>query len=175
LFVVVVVLIGPRTGVETGTVGVRTGAVGARTGAVGTRTGAVGARTGAVGTRTGAVGTRTGAVGTRTGAVGTRTGAVGTRTGAGTVAVELVKAAVLTRTLGEFCTSRTTPIDPSATKACFTSAGVIKGLRCRYNATTPVTIGVAILVPEMVLEAVLLPVHALVISDPGLWKCYIVR
>jgi hypothetical protein len=130
--VVVVVDVGPRTGVETGTDGLRTGAVGVRTGA--------------------------------------RTGAVGARTGDATVTGLLLpfNAAVLTSTFGEFCTSLTTPIDPSATNACFTSAGVIKGLRCRYSATTPVTMGVAMLVPDIVLVAVLLPDHALVIEVPGL-------
>ena len=155
-------------GVRTGAVGVRTGAVGVRTGAVGVRTGAVGVRTGAVGVRTGAVGVRTGAVGVRTGAVGVRTGAVGVRTGAVGVGRLPVNACVLTMTFGDPLGFETKPIAPSATIASLTCCGVIDGFRCRYNAATPETNGVAILVPDNVFEAVLLVYHALVIDRPGL-------
>ena len=163
--------VGVRTGavgVRTGAVGVRTGAVGVRTGAVGVRTGAVGVRTGAVGVRTGAVGVRTGAVGVRTGAVGVRTGAVGVRTGAVGVGRLPVNACVLTMTFGDPLGFETKPIAPSATIASLTCCGVIDGFRCRYNAATPETNGVAILVPDNVFEAVLLVYHALVIDRPGL-------
>ena len=155
-------------GVRTGAVGVRTGAVGVRTGAVGVRTGAVGVRTGAVGVRTGAVGVRTGAVGVRTGAVGVRTGAVGVRTGAVGVGRLPVNACVLTMTFGDPLGFETKPIAPSATIASLSCCGVIDGFRCRYNAATPETNGVAILVPDNVFEAVLLVYHALVIDRPGL-------
>ena len=163
--------VGVRTGavgVRTGAVGVRTGAVGVRTGAVGVRTGAVGVRTGAVGVRTGAVGVRTGAVGVRTGAVGVRTGAVGVRTGAVGVGRLPVNACVLTMTFGDPLGFETKPIAPSATIASLSCCGVIDGFRCRYNAATPETNGVAILVPDNVFEAVLLVYHALVIDRPGL-------
>jgi hypothetical protein len=129
------------------------------------RTGVV---TGFAGLRT--VGTFTGAVGAFTGAVGARTGAVGTATGALSV-----NAAVLTRTFGEPCEFCTTPIAPSATIASLTCCGVIDGLRSRYNAATPVTNGVAILVPDSDFEAVVLLNHALVIALPGLYLIEIGR
>ena len=56
----------------------------------------------------------------------------------------------------------------SAERTC---AGVAPGFCWRYNATAPVTCGVAIDVPLMVFVAVLLPIHADVMPTPGALMC----
>ena len=124
--------VGIRTGVEIGDGAFTGGETG-----VGTRTGVDTGDGGFTGAVT-AVGMRTGVAtgdGARTGVdtgVGARTGTgtgTGFGTGTGAVGILPVRLAVLTKTLGEPCLSVTTPIDPSAVIASFTSSGVIDGFR----------------------------------------------
>jgi hypothetical protein len=57
--------------------------------------------------------------------------------------------------------------DAAATSAFLTVAGEAVRLVCRNLAAAPVTCGVAIDVPLMVLVAVLLVIHADVMLEPG--------
>ncbi len=61
----------------------------------------------------------------------------------------------------------TTPVVAAPVIAVATAAGAAVGCACRYKAATPVTCGVAIEVPLMVLVAVLLVYQADVMLDPG--------
>ncbi len=61
----------------------------------------------------------------------------------------------------------TTPEVALVVMALETVAGAAVGCACRYRAATPATWGVAMEVPLMVLLALLLPIQAEVMLEPG--------